>query len=96
MYCSNCNHEFKAASFAYKARQRCPECGTLMQIQFPSGMGFIPITVAILPAVYMVSVLQFDLLVGLSVFILVYWPIEVIMNILLIYFDKYRLYEVDQ
>ena len=87
MYCSNCNHEFKAASFAYKARQRCPECGTLMQIQFPSGMGFIPIIVAIL---------QFDLLVGLSVFILVYWPIEVIMNILLIYFDKYRLYEVDQ
>ena len=62
----------------------------------PSGMGFIPIIVAILPAVYMVSVLQFDLLVGLSVFILVYWPIEVIMNILLIYFDKYRLYEVDQ
>lgn len=59
-------------------------------------MGFIPIIVAILPAVYMVSVLQFDLLVGLSVFILVYWPIEVIMNILLIYFDKYRLYEVDQ
>ena len=66
-----------------------------MQIQFPSGMGFIPIIVAILPAVYMVSVLQFDLLVGLSVFILVYWPIEVIMNNILIYLGKYEIEEIE-
>ena len=96
MHCSNCNHEFKATSFAYKARQVCPVCGTVMQIQFPSGMGFIPIVIAFLPAVYMVSVLQFSLIVGLSVFVLVYWPIEIIMDILLIYFDQYRLYEAEQ
>lgn len=96
MNCSNCNYKFKDSSFVYKARQRCPECGTIMQIQYPSGVGFIPVLIAIFPAVYVASVLEFDFIVAASIFILVYWPVEFIMNILLIYFDKYRLYEVDQ
>lgn len=95
MNCTNCNHQFKASSFAYKARQVCPQCGAVMQIQFPSGMGFIPILIGFLVGVYMVSVLRYTFIVGLSVFVLVYWPIEVIMNNFLIYYGKYRLYEVE-
>ncbi len=93
MHCSNCNHEFKPSSFAYKARQKCPECGTIMQIQFPSGIGFLPIIIAFIVAVYVVTVIGYDLLVGISVFVLVYWPVEIIMDLILIYTGQYRLYE---
>lgn len=95
MRCTNCNHEFKASSFAYKARQICPECGTIMQIQFPSGVGFIPMIIAFFPALYVITTLQYSLIVGISIFILVYWPIEIIMDILLIYYNKFDFYEVD-
>ena len=96
MQCSNCGHEFKPNSFAYKARQRCPECGTIMQIQCPPGIGFIPVIIAFIVAVYVVTVIGYDLIVGLSIFVLVYWPIEIIMDLILIYFDQYQLHELDR
>ncbi|WP_296877872.1 hypothetical protein [Thomasclavelia sp.] len=64
-----------------------------MQIQFPSGIGFLPIIIAFIVAVYVVTVIGYDLLVGISVFVLVYWPVEIIMDLILIYIGQYRLYE---
>ncbi|MFQ6794065.1 MAG: hypothetical protein ACLRT4_15005 [Thomasclavelia sp.] len=64
-----------------------------MQIQFPSGIGFLPIIIAFIVAVYVVTVIGYDLLVGISVFVLVYWPVEIIMDLILIYTGQYRLYE---
>ena len=93
MFC-DCGYEFKAVKFAYNNKQRCPKCGKVYQISFPSGVGFIPIFIAFFPALYMVMVLKYQLMVGLSIFILCYWAIDIIMNILLIYFDKYILQEV--
>ncbi|WP_294578004.1 hypothetical protein [uncultured Thomasclavelia sp.] len=96
MECSNCGHEFKPSSFAYKARQKCPECGTIMQIQFPPGIGFVPIIIALIVGLYVVMVAGFDLIVGISVFVLVYWPVEIIMDLILIYMGQYRLYELEK
>ena len=94
MRCRYCDYEFKDASFAYKGRQECPECHTVYQIQFPSGVGFIPIIIAFIPALYMVTTLKYQFMVGLAVFILFYWSIDIIINILLIYFDQYELEEI--
>ena len=94
MRCRYCDYEFKDASFAYKGRQECPECHTVYQIPFPSGVGFIPIIIAFIPALYMVTTLKYQFMVGLAVFILFYWSIDIIMNILLIYFDQYELEEI--
>ncbi len=94
MRCRYCDYEFKDASFAYKGRQECPECHTVYQIHFPSGVGFIPIIIAFIPALYMVTTLKYQFMVGLAVFILFYWSIDIIMNILLIYFDQYELEEI--
>lgn len=95
MRCHYCDHEFKITSFAYKGRQVCPKCGTVYQIHFPEGVGLIPIVIAFVPALYSVMVLKYALIVGLSFFILFYWAIDIIMNILLIYYDRYELEEIN-
>ena len=94
MKCRHCSYEFNDSSYAYKSRQRCPKCGTIYQIHFPSGVGFIPAIISVVPALYMVLGLKFSILVGLSVFILFYWPIDIIMNIILIYKNQYNLEEI--
>lgn len=94
MKCRYCDYEWKDSSFAYKGRQECPQCHTVYQIHFPSGVGFIPIVLAFIPALYMVTALKYQLIVGLAVFILFYWSIDIIMNMLLIYFDQYELEEI--
>ena len=82
MRCYHCSHEIKDSSFAYKGRQECKECHSVYQIHFPSGAGFIPIIIAFIPALYMVTSLR-------------YWAIDIIMNHILIYLGKYEIEEVE-
>ena len=56
MRCYHCSHEIKDSAFAYKGRQECKECHSVYQIHFPSGVGFIPIVIAFIPALYMVTI----------------------------------------
>lgn len=66
MRCYHCSHEIKDSSFAYKGRQECKECHSVYQIHFPSGVGFIPIIIAFIPALYMVTSLRYSFVVGLA------------------------------
>ena len=87
--------EIKDSSFAYKGRQECKECHSVYQIHFPSGAGFIPIIIAFIPALYMVTSLRYSFVVGLAMFVLFYWAIDIIMNHILIYLGKYEIEEVE-
>ena len=58
MRCYHCSHEIKDSAFAYKGRQECKECHSIYQIHFPSGVGFIPIVIAFIPALYMVTIFK--------------------------------------
>lgn len=94
MRCYYCDHEIKNENFASKARQECKECHTVYQITFPSGVGFIPIVLAFLVALFVYTTYSLSLLVSLSVFVIVYWSVDIIMNNILIYLGKYEITEV--
>ena len=89
MRCYHCSHEIKDSAFAYKGRQECKECHSIYQIHFPSGVGFIPIVIAFIPALYMVTILRYAFIVGLAIFVIFYWAIDIIMNNILIYLGKF-------
>ena len=95
MRCYHCSHEIKDSSFAYKGRQECKECHSVYQIHFPSGAGFIPIIIAFIPALYMMTSLRYSFVVGLAMFVLFYWVMDVNMNHILIYLGKYEIEEVE-
>ena len=95
MRCYHCSHEIKDSAFAYKGRQECKECHSIYQIHFPSGVGFIPIVIAFIPALYMVTILRYAFIVGLAVFVIFYWAIDIIMNNILIYLGKYEIEEIE-
>ena len=73
MRCYHCSHEIKDSAFAYKGRQECKECHSIYQIHFPSVVGFIPIVIAFIPALYMVTILRYAFIVGLAIFVIFYW-----------------------
>ena len=91
MRCYHCSHEIKDSAFAYKGRQECKECHSIYQIHFPSGVGFIPVVIAFIPALYMVTILRYAFIVGLAIFVIFYWAIDIIMNNILIYLGKYEI-----
>ena len=95
MRCYHCSHEIKDSAFAYKGRQGCKECHSIYQIHFPSGVGFIPIVIAFIPALYMVTILRYACIVGLAIFVIFYWAIDIIMNNILIYLGKYEIEEIE-
>ena len=64
-------------------------------IHFSSGVGFIPIVIAFIPALYMVTILRYAFIVGLAVFVIFYWAIDIIMNNILIYLGKYEIEEIE-
>ncbi|MDD8048545.1 MAG: hypothetical protein PHH04_02965 [Thomasclavelia sp.] len=89
--CSKCDHEFSDFKFAYKFKQRCPNCGTVMEIHMPSGSGFIPVVLAFVAAVTITLWGNFGFLTGLAFFVVFYWPIDIIMNAIFIYTGKYEM-----
>ena len=95
MRCYHCSHEIKDSAFAYKGRQECKECHSIYQIRFSSGVGFIPIVIAFMSALYMVTILRYAFIVGLAVFVIFYWAIDIIMNNILIYLGKYEIEEIE-
>ena len=95
MRCYHCSHEIKDSAFAYKGRQECKECHSIYQIHFPSGVGFIPVVIAFIPALYMVTILRYAFIVGLAIFVIFYCAIDIIMNNILIYLGKYEIEEIE-
>lgn len=51
--------------------------------------------IAFIPALYMVTILRYAFIVGLAVFVIFYWAIDIIMNNILIYLGKYEIEEIE-
>ena len=56
---------------------------------------FGSIVIAFIPALYMVTILRYAFIVGLAIFVIFYWAIDIIMNNILIYLGKYEIEEIE-
>lgn len=94
MKCEYCEHTFNIFAFAYRQIRRCPECGQMYEMKFPVGTGFIPVVLALFISVFMSYNNHFTFMVGASIFILVYYVIDIIFKIGMIYTERYEMTEM--
>lgn len=94
MNCENCGYPFNIYKFAYRQLRRCPKCGQMYEMKFPVGTGFIPVVLALMVSIFMTYSQGFQFIVGLSIFILVYYLIDIILKISMIYMERYEIHEI--
>lgn len=82
--------------FAYRQIRKCPKCGQLYDMKFPTGTGFVPVLVALLICVLLTLNVEYDLLVSAAIFILVYYFLDIGMKILFIYTNHYTIEELER
>lgn len=96
MKCEYCEHEFNIYSFAYRSIRKCPQCGQMYDMKFPLGTSIVPVMAAILLGVYIIMESNYGISVGVSVFILTYYILDIIIKIVLISMEKYTIVEIEK
>ncbi|MFV0393490.1 MAG: hypothetical protein ACK5LC_03700 [Coprobacillaceae bacterium] len=96
MNCEHCEYQFNIYKFAYRQMRRCPECGQMYEMHFPTGTGFIPFIAAIIITIVMTYQNRYTFLVIASIFILLYYIIDIIFKISMIYTDHYEITEMNR
>lgn len=96
MKCEHCEYNFNIFKFAYRQIRRCPQCGQEYEMKFPDGTGFLPIVLALIISVLMTYRSHFTIAVGVSIFILVYYLLDIIFKISMIYTAHYEVEEINR
>lgn len=96
MKCDHCDHEFNIYMFAYRQIRKCPTCGQMYDMKFPMGTGFIPVLIALLICVFLTMGIEYDVLVSASLFIVIYYVLDIAMKLLFIYTDHYTMEKLDR
>ena len=93
MKCNHCEYPFDIYTFAYRQIRRCPECRQRYEMKFPVGTSFLPILLAFIISILMTNKNHFSISIGASIFILIYYLLDIILKIGMIYTDHFEVKE---
>ncbi len=93
MNCQECDYEFNIFKFAYRSIRKCPKCGKMYDMIFPTGLTMVSIVLSLIICMLITLSASYNLAVNISIFILVYYLVDVLFKIICIYTNNYKIIE---